>query len=236
MFPSLQLADWKAHKNTCHLNVEMEAALDAEQKAWTKQKAVSAAGHQFFTGGSSSPQKAIIFAVIWGVLLSFYGAIILATFHQRSQVVHFLDYVEEKEACSEDDSEAEELYASEYDSKPDPCYTELMDLYECLILPGVLRLDNREGPLIEGAWADLSYDERDAYNCAEHGILWLYDIFGMDPITDDICNGDIGTEEEICSELVELKDCIEEADECKSEALALLKCRDWKDGGCGCPW
>ena len=87
MFPSLQLADWKAHKNTGHLNVEMEAALDAEQKAWTKQKAVSAAGHQFFTGGSSSPQKAIIFAVIWGVLLSFYGAIILATFHQRSQVV-----------------------------------------------------------------------------------------------------------------------------------------------------
>jgi len=75
-----------------------------------------------------------------------------------------------------------------------------------------------------------------AFRCAQNGIRWFYDDYGMDTIRDDICSGEFGTEEEVCSELMKLKECIEEADVCKSEALALLKCRDWKDGGCGCSW
>jgi hypothetical protein len=225
------------HKQACEASIEMEAEFEAEKK-----KAVREAVQKFNTRGSPPPPRAqtvIVFALI-GLLLC--RIIILAVpvfLPQSSEVVgDFSKDGFEDEACFKDDLE-DAFSSSEYDSELDPCYTDLIDLFVCLLLPEVLQSESgysRSYADINSAWANLSVDKKDAFRCAQNGIRWFYDDYGMDTIRDDICSGEFGTEEEVCSELMKLKECIEEADVCKSEALALLKCRDWKDGGCGCSW
>jgi len=247
-----QKADWKIHRPICDDNLAKEAVLEAEQKALAKQKAARRVEQQFDTGDSSprSILKVIVFALIgWNLFLIhvpiFVGIakLFLPQYPEPEVVGGFSDEYFEDGKCSNGECSEQHFedveYFSDYDKELDPCWTEQEALDTCLILPGLLQSDIQDPFSYEGidrAWDDLSDDTQDAYHCASFGIRWFYEDFGMDPVSDDICSGEFGTEEEVCSELMVFKDCVQKSDVCKSEALALLKCRDLKDGGCGCPW
>eukprot|EP00984_Skeletonema_dohrnii_P036781 scaffold38148_cov133-Skeletonema_dohrnii-CCMP3373.AAC.1 len=210
-----QKADWKIHRPICDDNLAKEAVLEAEQKALAKQKAARRVEQQFDTGDSSprSILKVIVFALIgWNLFLIhvpiFVGIaeLFLPQYPEPEVVGGFSDEYFEDGKCSngecseqhfEDVEDAE--YSSNYDKELDPCWTEHRALFFCLVLPGVLQSDiqdpfSQEG--IDSAWDDLSDDTLHAHYCATFGIRWFYEDFGMDPVSDDICSGEFGTEEE----------------------------------------